>query len=350
MKLLIDASALIPIYPNVLQDRSIGGTETAVIKISNELAAIGVEVDILTASEHTFKGNPSYLSHRESIEYQKYFACIVVQNWRVIPFLPSIKIILWTGDGAEQFSNLGIGDLRLQKRILGLFVASNFHKLSLCQSSGYPLDKTMVIGNGVSDGFYANGNEVKSGMIYHSAPYRGLEHLLRYVSEINLDYPLSVYSDMDLYKREDYYRGPHADLLPKLTKKYSNLKTVTFNKTIPQPELSKKLLSSSVFPYPCVVPEVFCMSMLEAMAAGVVPLVSEIGGLAEILGDRDLVVSGLPGTKEFDLEFKKRLIFLIQNDQFRSMKSKLVAERAQNNFKWSDLALKFKKSIEEVCI
>jgi len=84
------------------------------------------------------------------------------------------------------------------------------------------------------------------------------------------------------------------------------------------------------------------------MAAGVVPLVSDIGGLAEVLGDADLVVSGVAGEKSFDREFCKRLVSLSTDDEMRNEKSELLRDRAKNHFKWSNLAKNFKILLEEL--
>ena len=178
MKLLIEASALIPVYRNILEERSLGGTETAVIRIAAELVKFGVNVDIKSAHHTGSDGAPRYLGQTDPVNYAQYDACLVVQNWRVIHQLPVMKTLLWTGDGHEQFSNFGIGDHRLQRRFLGLIVTTNFHKSSLCQSSGFPLNKTYVVGNGVSEDFFSKDDKKREGLIYHSAPYLGLEDLL----------------------------------------------------------------------------------------------------------------------------------------------------------------------------
>ena len=255
-----------------------------------------------------------------------------------------LPVYFWTGDGAEQYSNYGLGDLRIINKLKNLIVTTEFHKKSLCEASGYPANKAVVIGNGVSENFFGNIKQNREGLIYHSAPYRGLTFLLGYFKELlkdNRKLTLSVYSDMELYRRGGKYEGPHSEILPNLKKTYQDIKGINFYGTIPQRDLADKLKFASIFPYPCVVPEVFCMSMLEAMAAGVVPLVSEIGGLAEVLGDPELVVNGIPGTKAFDNEFILRLRKLINDKNFREEKRKLFIKRAQDNFLWEKQAKQF---------
>ena len=265
MKLLIEASALIPIYRNILDERSLGGTETAVIRIATELVKLGVDVDIKSSFPSGSEGTPRYLGQNEQVNFAKYDAWLVVQNWRVIHQLPFMRTFLWTGDGSEQFSNMGIGDLRLQRRFIGLIVTTNFHKSSLCAASGFPLEKTYVVGNGVSEDFFSRADKKRTGLIYHSAPYRGLEHLLRYFKLMQPENPnltLKIYSDMDLYRRGSNYVGPYSDVIQRLVVNYSDVPGVSFNKTIPQSVLAQELKSARIFPYPCTVPEVFCMSML----------------------------------------------------------------------------------------
>lgn len=344
MKLIFDASALIPLYRGILSDRSIGGTETALIQVSDELSRRGVSIDIRTSldpqndiPENTAR-YPRYLHRGTPVSYQAYDACIVLQNWRIIPYLPSMPIYLWTGDGAEQYSNFGIGDVRVYNRIRSLIVTTKFHKESLCKSSGFPIHKCHVVGNGFSEFFINQDLKNRKGMIFHSAPYRGLEHALRYLSILRkegIEDEMRIYSDMELYKREGQYQGPYAEVIHILKKKYAHVSHVLFHQTVPQVRLAEQLKTSKVFPYPCTVPEVFCMSMLEAMASGVVPLVSDIGGLSEVLGDDDLVVSGIPGSATFDKEFLKRLSRLLQDEGYRMEKAKGVQARALQHFTWS---------------
>jgi len=351
MKLLIEASALIPLYEGILEERSLGGTETAIVRISNELVKLGIDVTVRTSHSDHSGDKVRYLSQRQNLDFGQFDVCVVVQNWRIIPLLPKMKIVFWTGDGPEQYSNLGVGDLRLQNQIKKMVVTTQYHKKSLCEQSGFPVSKTEVIGNGVADFFIAEKSENRQGLIYHSAPYRGLEHLLRYFDDIKKTgskLELNIFSDMELYNRSDKYVGPYSEILPRLKAKYSTFPGIRFSKTIPQKDLAKELKKSAIFPYPCIVPEVFCMSMLEAMAAGVVPLVSDIGGLAEVLGDADLVVSGVAGEKSFDREFCKRLVSLSTDDEMRNEKSELLSDRAKNHFKWSNLAKNFKILLEEL--
>ena len=346
MKLLIEASGLIPIYPNILSERPLGGTETAVVRISEELAKKNIEITIRTAYPNTCGKNPLYLSTIDAVDFSSYDVIIIVQNWRALPFMPkSAKILMWTGDGYEQFSNYGIGDARIQSRLSKLILTTEYHKNSLCQASGFNKEKVVVIGNGVADNFFGEIDTTREELIYHSAPYRGLTYLLPYIEELNseLDNKLliSIYSDMNLYKRSDVYVGPHADVLPALVEQFQSKDYIKFKPTLPQNKLADILKRSLIFPYPCVVPEVFCMSMLESMAAGCVPLVSNIGGLCEVVGDQDLVVEGNPGDKNFDQEFKKRLKNLFLDKECRKDKSKKVIARARENFRWQDLADKF---------
>jgi glycosyltransferase involved in cell wall biosynthesis len=351
MKILIEATGLIPIYPEVLSVRPLGGTETAVVKIAEELAKLGLDITIRTAHEQSSGEKPHYLSFKENVDFSAFDAVIIVQNLKAIPFMPMpVKVYFWTGDGSEQFSNFGLGDLRIVNRLTKLITTTDFHKSSLCKASGYPMEKAVVIGNGVGEMFFEKKDSNREGLIYHSAPYRGLTYLLQYFTELRKDLDkisLNIYSDMELYGRRGKYEGPHSEVLPSLIKNYSQIQGINFMGTVPQKDLAVKLKRANIFPYPCTVPEVFCMSMLEAMAAGVVPLVSDIGGLAEVLGDSDLVVEGVPGNKIFDNEFLSRLKKLYLDFDFIKEKRKILTKRASSNFLWESQARRFYEVLKD---
>lgn len=365
MKILFNVSTGLPVHGKILKERPLGGTETAVIRISEALARLGQEVYIRSSLKEIpfgadFVSGVRYLPASVDIDLRQFAIMVLVQDWRPLIYIPpSLPVFLWTGDGYEQNSNLGIGDRRISGRLAGLLAVSHWHAETLGNASLFPKEKIYVLGNGVAEDFFdvqkgKKSTRVKTRLIYHSAPYRGLSDVLSYFALLQKKLAkgarkpeLHVYSDMELYRRSDTYHGPHQNVLRELKMRAGQLSNVSFFPSVPHQELATALKSASIFPYPCNVPETFCMSLAEAMAAGVVPVVSSRGALAEVLACPELIVdASLPKT-EFHEKFVAILEKLLTNESFRAKQSKKVRERARALYTWDIMASRFMQIITD---
>jgi len=356
MKVLFNASSCIPVHGRTTEERPIGGTESGLIRLSEALCARGHEVYIRSAFDAIPEqlrevNSVRYLLRQEDFNIQDLSAIVLVQDWRPAFFYSStIPLFFWTGDGFEQSSNLGIGDKRIVNKLEGLITVSKWHARSLGGASNFPSQKIFVLGNGVSENFFPSDEHKRSQgkMIFHSAPYRGLANVLSLypkIKSIVKNCSLEVYSDMELYRRGDIYQGPHQNIIQQLKSQTVGIDGLSFKPTIPHAELAQVLKTATIFPYPCTVQETFCMSLAEAMAAGVVPIVSSMGALGEVIGDGELVIDGVPGSAEFQTKFIEKLLLLLNDEDLRSEKSKQVSRRIRDNYLWDIMALRFEDII-----
>ena len=60
---------------------------------------------------------------------------------------------------------------------------------------------------------------------------------------------------------------------------------VVFRGIVPNDKLISELLISEFWLYPAIVNETFCTSILEAKAAGCIPIVRLQGGMQDVIGD-----------------------------------------------------------------
>lgn len=145
----------------------------------------------------------------------------------------------------------------------------------------------VVIGNAMAPAFeflFAEGETPISSkpeprLIYTSTPFRGLAVLLDAFPLIRAAVPaarLSVYSGLAVYQipeAEDAYRD--------LYRRCRETQGVDYCGQVSQPALADALKGALCFAYPSTFPETFCTSAIEAMAAGCLAVLGDLGALAE---------------------------------------------------------------------
>jgi glycosyltransferase involved in cell wall biosynthesis len=118
-------------------------------------------------------------------------------------------------------------------------------------------------------------------LVHHSNPHGGLSLLVNVFERLCEEYnniELKVHSSWNIYgmnkSQEDYEKSDLYQRLERHPKIHNN-------GYLPNEELKKSLASSHIFPYPNIIPETFCLSLLEAMSAGLLCVHSALGALPE---------------------------------------------------------------------
>jgi glycosyltransferase involved in cell wall biosynthesis len=245
-----------------------------------------------------------------------------------------------------------------------LLAVSRYQQQALCNQSGFPIEKTFILGNGVQIADYEEKFERKPfRLIYTSAPYRGLTSLLPIFKSAKNFFPeleLRVFSGMSLYDGANRYQGPHADLIQQIKVHLREEKDVYFhekyspsNESIPgihffppilQKDLAKEYSQAKVFTYPANVPETFCITAIEAQAAGCPVLSSTLGALTESVGTGGICVAGEPGSPEFLETYLKALVNILGYPTRWNELSLNGSSRVKEQFTWKCIAQKFIKN------
>ena len=130
MKIAFYAGSCIPIHARTLDERPLGGTETALIRLAEELDRRGHEVVVFTSMKNPPSSKPLYLPSNKVLSFPPtaFELFVLVQDWTPA-FLgaPGKRFFYWTGDGWEQYANYGIGDNRVPRRIERLLAVSDWH-------------------------------------------------------------------------------------------------------------------------------------------------------------------------------------------------------------------------------
>lgn len=233
---------------------------------------------------------------------------------------------------------------------------SQWNKEQFIKYLNVPEHKITVIPNGVSDIFTHSSEKTKT-MIFTSVPYKGLEVLLKIIPCILQRHPdtkFKIFSSMSLYGISD---DAYNDL-------YDNLKSISnveYSPAVEQEELVKHYQESAFFIHPNIWEETFCVSMCEAMRCGSYPIITNIGALSEIAGDRNASVVSIDGkntskgwevTDQFINNFTEAccesLDIFDNNQNYYRQVSKNISDYIVKRYNWKNIATQWKELIENL--
>lgn len=218
MKIAFFPVGCVPFHGKTLDERPLGGTETGVIRLAKALHRKGCDVSVITELQNPPPTEPLYIPFNAIRFLGEVDAIIGVRDWQsVIVDLPAKKRFLWTGDAYDQPVSVGIGDRRIAKRIDGLLCVSQWQLDTLCEVSGFPKERAVVIRNGIDlELFYSAGSNNPARLFYSSTPYRGLVNLLKIFPAVHARNPqaeLFIASGYDVYAGAG---GPSREQLQEL--------------------------------------------------------------------------------------------------------------------------------------
>jgi glycosyltransferase involved in cell wall biosynthesis len=279
--------------------RPLGGSQSAMCYLAVELARLGHSVTVVTGTTKPLGTAMGVECHGPNVPIeQDAFDVVVALNApkhgsRLRKLLsPSTRLILWTQHAANQpVMREGLSDPDQRDVWDGIVCVSEWQRLSVIDRFGISQSRVHVLRNAIAPAFenmfasHADLVAAKSGdtlrLAYTSTPYRGLKLLpdiFRPYREMNPDAALEVYSSMAVYLEDtwqDHYKfGPIYDAV-------SETSSAELIGSLSQPELAKRLRGAHILAYPNAFPETSCIAVMEALAAGMRVVTSDLGALPE---------------------------------------------------------------------
>ena len=160
-----------------------------------------------------------------------------------------------------------------------------------------PCEKSLIIKNGIDYIKPRNLKEKKDKvkLIFHPTPWRGLNVILAAMQYVKNDkVELDVYSSTEVYgqafksQNDHYYKGLYEQ-----AKKLPNVNYIGYK---PNEYIKEHLKDYHMFVYPNIWEETFCISAIEAMAAGLYTIVTNNGALFETCAELAMYI---PYEKDF---------------------------------------------------
>jgi glycosyltransferase involved in cell wall biosynthesis/GT2 family glycosyltransferase len=223
---------------------------------------------------------------------------------------------------------------------------SQWNKDQFIKYLNVPEHKITVIPNGVADIFKHSKQKTKT-MIFTSIPYKGLEVLAKIIpmiQQVHPDTKFKIFSSMSLY-------GPSHDPYIELYDHLKTLKNVEYSAVIDREELVKHYQESAFFIHPNTWEETFCVSMTEAMRCGAYPIITDIGALAEVAGEKNATIVPIEGentskgwkvTENFLVNFANScclaLDYYEKEPKFYQEVSKIISDYVTEKYDWKKIA------------
>lgn len=203
-------------------------------------------------------------------------------------YAPRAPVILWTQHAHDQPAALPLLHRDVQSLWDRIVCISDWQRQMYCRRLGVRPEKIAVLRNAISPPFQqltptaeqlAAARAPLLRLAYTSTPFRGLDVLADCFPEIHRRHPhcrLDVFSSMQVYQQEaiaDEYASlyAHCQCLP----------GVYYRGSIGQEQLARELLGTSVLAYPNTFAETSCIAVMEALAAGLLVVSSDLGALPE---------------------------------------------------------------------
>ena len=322
-----------------LQSKGLGGSETFIVQLAKALHKIG-DYNIVIFCKCS---NEEDLDPDSGVQYfdieSKLFWFLQTHSIhsvivsRFMEYLPLIyecefveNIFLLLHDVMIEGTVI-VRNTRLKK----IICLSEWHKLNFLDAFPNMQDITIVFSHGIDipkqiPVIRSN----KSRFIYSSFANRGLLHLLEMWADIlilNPDATLDLYCDIK-----------H----PWIIENYPSL-SAKLDKLIRQPRiqyhgwcnnilLNQAWTDADIWLYPCVFPETFCRTALEAAISKTLVITNDLAALQETAQkERCLIVEGDASTKIW----QKRVLELMQTMVFPTENSRLIDSYIEKNFQWA---------------
>jgi glycosyltransferase involved in cell wall biosynthesis len=200
-----------------------------------------------------------------------------------IPLHPTKMNILWQKNSWDQPNiNPWFGKKENHKKYDWYVFNSHWNYENFRNHFDIPTEKCLVIKNGIDNIQPRNLNKqidtVK--LIFHPTPWRGLNVMLAAMQYIkNPKIHLDVYSSTEVYGK--VFKEANDKQYEELYKQAQELPNVSYIGYKPNEYIKEHLHEYDIFAYPNIWEETFCISALEAMAAGLYIITTDYGALYE---------------------------------------------------------------------
>ncbi len=335
--------------PLSLTTTGIGGSETAVIEIAKRFARDDWRVDVYNGAGR-YEGEYETVGYWEPERYNPNEHADVFVSWRHPEMLPPGSAdlgILWLHDlnyGPQMATAIKEWDSRTNHWVCGV---SQWHADMLRRY--YGLDHAQYVPNGIDLARFLPGVRKEAfHVIYASSPDRGLDRLLSLWPSVLAREPGAVlhiaygWDNIDkliqrnlrAYVNGQGARGDLLDFKQHCLNQIKNLgSAVVDHGRINQTELAELYGKCAVWAYPTDFLEVSCISAMEAMAGGAVPVTSRVGALSETIGNAGILVNGMPNSRVYPDFYTNVLLGVLADVNLRKP-LEIIARRRAAELTW----------------
>jgi glycosyltransferase involved in cell wall biosynthesis len=278
--------------------RPLGGSQSALCYLAQALARRGERVTTVTNTR-----SPRRLQEVDCLSLQDVPASLFAPAETIVVVLngpaevaaslravlpPGLPLVLWTQHAHDQPAMAALREAACGRQWDRIVCISRWQRQMFQQQLGVPAERIDVLRNAIGPAFerlFASREELaeaKRGpprLVYTSTPFRGLDLLLEGVAALRGRQPpaqIEVYSSMQVYGQPS-----QSDPYQTLYARCQATEGMVYIGSLPQPELAARLRGAQVLAYPNTFPETSCIAVMEALAAGLAVVTSDLGALPE---------------------------------------------------------------------
>jgi len=278
--------------------RPFAGSQSAMCYLAVELAKLGHAVTLLsdTSKPGVILGVACLnrkIGTRQFFADSKFDAVIALNGpakrslmrWD----LPaSTMLMLWTRHAVDQPAMRGLSSRNTAERWDHIICVSDWQRTTVIETFRIAEERVSVARNAIApafEGLFPSPAALAAAkadglcLAYTSTPFRGLNVLLQLFPAIRARHAkatLEVYSSMAVYLQE-----PGSDQFRSLYDAARKMAGVRYIGSLPQPTLATALAKVNVLSYPNTWAETSCIAVMEALAAGLLVVTSDLGALPE---------------------------------------------------------------------
>ena len=310
-----------PFHGSSPEEQALGGSETACVQMARALSARGHRVQVFCRCPRPgLCQGVVYRDRRDLVQAagEERFDVLVVSRFFAaldLPLQAGLKV-LWNHDILD--TPLALAQ-RLDRLDLCL-VLSRFHAQDYAGKLPELAGRLVGTRNGLDlallDRASAGVRRDSHLVTYVSRPERGLRLLLEHV------WPRLRQAFPDLTLALCGYGVEHTPLPAPVRREHAVIANliqhtpgVKLLGPLAKREYYRHLAGCGLLLYPCVFPEISCISALEAQALGTPLVTSDAFALNETVAQPRFLVPGLPGSAEYLEAFSQRALELLQNPQ-----------------------------------
>lgn len=317
-----------------MDKEGIGGSETAALRLFEMLKAHGYTVHMY-ASPGMYEGEGFY-------DYRRFTGDLPTKlfiSWRR-PWMineqhaPIGKSVLWCHD-----LNYGPGnreDIMKYDYVAGM---SYWHRDYLQGIYELPEEKMIVIPNGIDLARFDKEVERNPNkFVYSSSPERGLAELVELWprirrSELDELHVFYGFNNMEKLSKRDHSLVDYQNMLQA---KIAQTPGIVMRGRVGQNELAEEFLSANMLLYPTNFLETSCITVMEAQAAGCIPITSHLGVLRENVALEIPLVAGNNRSTHYQKRFMSTVEFLRDNEENAEYLRVVGREFIQKNRLWGN--------------
>jgi glycosyltransferase involved in cell wall biosynthesis/lipopolysaccharide biosynthesis regulator YciM len=313
------------IYGGLIDKQGVGGVETTYLELSKELANSGMNVFLFgfIKEPHIYE-NVYYIPYQDINDYWGLKPDVIISSRWFEPFYHEdySKKIIWYQDA---FFGLPNDYQEIFKKTSLIVCSSLWHKHYILERLCRLISKEnlKIIPLGIRKNLFKKNIERNlNQVVYSSNPDRGLESLIdmwpticESITNINLIVTYG-WEGLTTWSTDSSWYQSINRLKTKCFNQAEKFGNIKFTGRLNKNDLAEVMLSSSILVYPNNFWETFCLTALEAQAAGLPIITTDIGALSTVVNrEFNILLQGSPDSSKYQKDFIENLCEIINNKE-----------------------------------